>query len=225
MPRSTQPSRLRIPAQTRRRLLQAAIRLFSARGYHGVSVDEIVAAAGANKRMVYHYFGSKSGLYAAALVEVFGRLERVEFEAVRDAAASPEEKVRQLLAANFRFLDRNPEFVRLLLWENLERGRHIPRGSDRLSKNPFIERFQLVVDEGIAQGRFRPPKDIRHLLVNFIGLCFVYYSNRYSLAASVGVGTETARDRSLRVAQATDLVLHGLVADGPERRAGRHRKA
>lgn len=214
MPRAAKQTVSRNPDRTRRRLLQAAIRLFSAHGYHGVSVDQIVAAARANKRMVYHYFGSKEDIYAAALIEVFGRLERVEFEAVQEAA-SPEDRIRQLIAANFRFLDENPEFVRLLLWENLGQGRRVARRAERLSKNPFLERFRAIVSEGVAQGRFRAPRDVRHLLVNFIGLCFVYYSNQYTLAASVGIAPGSARARSLRVAQATDLVLHGLLDASP----------
>jgi AcrR family transcriptional regulator len=110
--------RRRNPDRTKRRLLQAAIRLFSDRGFHGVSVDEIVARAKSNKRMVYHYFGSKNDLYLAALVEVFTRLEKVEFEAV-EVNAPPDERLRKLLAANFAFLDENPEFIRMLLWAGI----------------------------------------------------------------------------------------------------------
>lgn len=213
--------RTRNPERTKRRLLQAAIRLFSARGFHGVAVDEIVAAARSNKRMVYHYFLSKDGLYAAALSEVFGRLERAEFEAVEARETAPEEKVRQLLAENFRFLDENPEFVRLLQWENLEQGGHIARHADQLSRNPFLARLRAIVEDAVKQGRFRAPRDLRHLLVNVIGLCFVYYSNRYSLAASVGVHPDSPRYRSLRVAQVTDLVLHGLSREPPVARKAR----
>ncbi|WP_432519057.1 TetR family transcriptional regulator [Kineococcus sp. SYSU DK006] len=57
---------------TRRRLLQAATQEFSARGLAGARVERIAAAAGSNKAQIYHYFGSKDGLFAAvfdALVE------------------------------------------------------------------------------------------------------------------------------------------------------------
>ena len=55
--------RPRNPVRTRSRLLAAGVKLFAARGYHGVAVDEIVAVARCNKRMLYHYFGDKEGLY------------------------------------------------------------------------------------------------------------------------------------------------------------------
>lgn len=207
------PVRRRNPDRTKRRLLQAAIRLFSDKGYHGVSVDEIVARAKSNKRMVYHYFGSKNDIYLAALVEVFNRLEQVEFKAV-EASARPDEKLRHLLAANFKFLDENPEFVRMLLWENLEHGRHIARESARVSKNPFIERFRAIIEEGVAQGLFRQPRNIKHLLVNFTGLCFIYYSNHYSLAKSFELDLDGPQYRELRLAQAIDLVFNGMLTGG-----------
>lgn len=200
----------RDPERTRARLLKIAIRLFAARGFHGVAVDEVVAAAAVNKRMVYHYFESKEGLYLAALEEVFGRLGGFELDAV-NTSAPPDEKLRRLLEANFVFLDANPEFVRMLLWENLDEGRHLSASRGRLDKNPFMERFAAIVREGVEAGIFRAPHDERHLLVNFIGLCFVYYSNRHSLAASLGL-KDTAAERRNRLAQAVDLVFHGLMA-------------
>ena len=60
----------RNPDRTRRRLLRAAIKLFAQQGFHAVSVDAIVDLAKVNKRMVYHYFGSKDALFEAAFVEV-----------------------------------------------------------------------------------------------------------------------------------------------------------
>lgn len=202
--------RRRNPDRTKRRLLQAAIRLFSEKGYHGVSVDEIVAKAKSNKRMVYHYYGSKNDIYLAALVDVLGRLESVEFQAVV-AKGRADQQLRDLLVAYFKFLDANPEFYRLLLWENLERGRHMARSASKLSKNPFTERFRLIIEDGVRQGIFRAPADIRHLLVNFIGLCFIYYSNYHSLKISVGLDMDSPKVREMRVTQVVDLAFHGLL--------------
>jgi AcrR family transcriptional regulator len=203
--------RRRNPDRTKRRLLQAAIRLFSQKGYHGVSVDEIVAAAKSNKRMVYHYYGSKNDIYLAALMEVLGRLESTEFQAVV-AKGRADQQLRELLVAYFKFLDANPEFYRLVLWENLEHGRHMARSAAKLSKNPFMERFRIIIEEGVRQGIFRPPADIRHLLVNFIGLCFIYYSNYYSLEISLGLDMKSPKVREMRVTQVVDLAFHGLLA-------------
>jgi hypothetical protein len=98
----------------------------------------------------------------------------------------------------------------MLLWENLDEGRHLAAHPERLSKNPFMERFAALIAEGEKCGLFRRPRDRKHLLINLIGICFIYYSNRYSLAASIGLSTSPA-DRSARVEQAVDLILNGMM--------------
>jgi AcrR family transcriptional regulator len=66
------------PELTRRKLLDGAIRLFAARGFHGVSTREIAAAARVNVATLSYYFASKQGLYEATVDEVYRRIaERV----------------------------------------------------------------------------------------------------------------------------------------------------
>src|ERR1700753_2747059 len=57
----------RNPERTRERILAAALHEFAARGFAGARVDVIVRRAPANKRMVYHYFGDKSGVFRAVV--------------------------------------------------------------------------------------------------------------------------------------------------------------
>ena len=201
---------VRNPDRSRCRLLQAAIRLFSTRGFHGVSVDQIVAAARLNKRMAYHYFGNKEAVYRTALLEVYRRIEGVEFRAVA-SAGSPADKLRRLLRSYSQFLDENPEFTQFLLWENVEPARRNARQGAFLSKNPFLERFREVVREGIAAGQFRRNLHIPHLLIHFIGLCFIYHSNRYSLSQALNMDLADPRVRDQGLRQVIDLVFDGIM--------------
>lgn len=201
----------RNPNRTRQRLLNAAIRLFSVRGYHGVAVDQIVAAAHVNKRMVYHYFGSKEDIYIAALHEVYQRLESIEFLAI-EAVRDPRQQLSRLLESYFDFLADNPEFVQMLQWENLEHGRHIAKLNHLFTKNPFFERFRRIIGEGVRVGQFRANLNISHLLIQLIGLCFIYHSNRYSLTQSLGIDLGSSRVLAEGRRQATALVLQGIGA-------------
>jgi AcrR family transcriptional regulator len=208
----------RNPDRTRRRLLKASIRLFSLLGYHGVSVDQIVASAKVNKRMVYHYFGSKEAIYRAALVEVYNRIEEVEFDAV-ESADTPTEKLKHLLESYFRFLDKNPEFTQMVQWENIERGRHIAKANHLLSKDPFLGRFREIVEQGVKDGEFRRDLNIRHLLIHFIGSCFIYHSNRFSLSQGLSMDLGDARVRSDGLRMIRNLIFEGIKANGIVRRA------
>jgi len=101
--------RKRSPDQTRRAILDAAIAEFAARGYAGGRIDAIAATAGINKRMLYHYFGSKEGLYAAVLDE---RLTAY-------AGAPRAESLAAELAARSAHARDRPDDLRLLMWEAL----------------------------------------------------------------------------------------------------------
>jgi AcrR family transcriptional regulator len=57
----------RVPAQTRRRIIDAANRLFYGEGIRAVSVDAVAAKAGVTKRTLYYHFRSKDDLIAAYL--------------------------------------------------------------------------------------------------------------------------------------------------------------
>ena len=107
---------------TRRRLMEAAEAVFAEKGLSGARVDEIAAESGVNKRMIYAYFGSKEGLYMAVLEAVYARLGQCEaasgLENLEEEAA-----IAALVEAYFRFLAENDSYVRMVMWENLHRGK------------------------------------------------------------------------------------------------------
>ena len=70
---------------TRRNLLAAARAAFAEGGLEGARVDDIARRAGANKQLVYHYFGSKDGLYTAVLEEVYQEIRSQEAALALDA--------------------------------------------------------------------------------------------------------------------------------------------
>src|SRR5262245_27864735 len=91
-------------------MLDAAVRVFSARGYHGASVDEIAEAAGISKPMVYAYLGAKEDLFIACLHREGARLaEAIASAAIPGpsgdpAALSPAERLWRGLRAFFGFV-------------------------------------------------------------------------------------------------------------------------
>lgn len=207
---SPTPRRTRNPELTRQRLLNSATRLFSKKGYDGVSVDDIVAAARVNKRMVYHYFGNKEGLYAEVLRQVFNRLADLELKTF-SSANEPSETIRNILQTYFEFLEKNPEFVALLSWENLHRGRFLAANPRVLSKSSILELLEKVVRQGVAKKTFRPRINVKHLLINLISICFVYHANRYTLSQSVGLDLQSPKVMREGLDHAIHLVLHGLL--------------
>ena len=71
----------RDPERTRSTILAAATTEFSRKGLDGARVDKIARRSGVNKRMIYHYFGDKEGLYLAVLEKSYTAIRAAEFEA------------------------------------------------------------------------------------------------------------------------------------------------
>ena len=81
-------------------MVAAAERLFSERGYHGVSMDEIASASGISKPMLYEYFGSKEKLFLACVERARGRL----FEEIARAVRGTDDSEQALRAGVEAFL-------------------------------------------------------------------------------------------------------------------------
>ena len=74
--------------RTRAAILDAATREFTAKGLSGARVDAIAERAGVNKRMIYHYFGDKEGLYLAVLEETYAAIRTAEIDLNLERLAS-----------------------------------------------------------------------------------------------------------------------------------------
>ena len=98
----------------RSNILSCALRLFAARGYDAVGVQEIVDAAGVTKPTLYHYFGSKHGLLDTLLSERFSGLYASLSQATTYRGDLPF-TLEQVAAAYFDFAQANRLFYRLQL--------------------------------------------------------------------------------------------------------------
>ncbi len=101
--------------------LSVAHDLFAERGYAAVKMDEIAAAVGVTKPLLYNYFGNKERLYIACMEQAGDRLTATIAAAVA-ASASPGEALRAGVRAFFAFLDDDRAAWAVLFDETLPRG-------------------------------------------------------------------------------------------------------
>ena len=105
---------MRDPDRTRSRILEAALKEFSKSGFAGARVDSIVRRAKVNKRMLYHYFTDKEGLFRAVLRhKINERRVRVESQAASNDEIS-------IVSLWFQQNCQDADWVRLLAWESLQ---------------------------------------------------------------------------------------------------------
>ncbi|MCC7300486.1 MAG: TetR family transcriptional regulator [Verrucomicrobia bacterium] len=196
---------------TRQRILKTAIGLFAKKGFAGTSVDEIVDTTGINKRMVYHYFGSKELLYQEALATEYAKLEALELETLHPD--EPVEKVvSSIVSTYFSFLLDNPDFVMLLLQENMNRGLNLDKMEMPLSKSPMLELLIQVVKTGQKNGTVRKNIDPRFLLISLIGNCMIYCSNRFTLSRALAIDLGDKQVLKKACDAVSEILLHGIKA-------------
>jgi len=167
-------SKVRNAQATRECLLEAAERIFVEKGPHAARVDEIAATARVNKRMIYHYFGSKEGLYLEVLRRNFARAFAMGRGALQNAEG-PYERAVEFICRYFYFLAENPGFVRLVGWEVLNNGRYACRVLPDFYTAGLCG-LEAVLQEGIREGVFRADCDLRQLVISIGGLCHAYFS-------------------------------------------------
>ncbi|MCP2165153.1 TetR family transcriptional regulator [Goodfellowiella coeruleoviolacea] len=116
MPRDSQATKARIFA--------AAAAEFAAHGIAGSRVERIAAQAGANKQLIYAYFGDKERLFAQVLEHELNLLAKAVPVEPDDLETYPERL--------YEYYQRHPEVGRLLLWEALElTGQPVPSEAER----------------------------------------------------------------------------------------------
>jgi TetR/AcrR family transcriptional regulator len=148
-----QPDRDR-SAEARTRILEAAVREFSDNGLAGARTEQIAAAAGVNKALLYYYFDSKEKLYSAALELVSARVrDRSMAVFLRDA--SPGERLLRAAIDHFDRILTQREFQTLMQQElmRLHKGESgdLPILVKRVFA-PIQAMFQSMIREGVASG-------------------------------------------------------------------------
>lgn len=195
---------------TRSLLLRAARAAFAEGGLEGARVDDIARRAGINKQLVYHYFGSKDGLYTAVLEEVYHEIREQEAELALDALPA-EEAMRKLIQFSFDYLEKSPDFVRILADENAHQGRHL-QGSHLVEEmnRPIIELMRATLERGVDEGVFRRGLDPLHIYLSIAGMSFFYFANIHTLSRAFDrtLGTPAAIEE--RRAHIVDFALNAL---------------
>jgi len=141
----------------RRRLLEAAVRVFARAGYHGSRVGDIAEEAGVAHGLLYHYFSSKEEVLRTIFRENWGELlER--FRAVEGSDEPADEKLEGIAKILLRTWRNDPDLVTVMVRE-VARSRHLQEEVGAVREAFAI--VQRIVEQGQEEGLFRSELDPR----------------------------------------------------------------
>lgn len=201
----------RDPEGVRRNILDVATREFAEKGYSGARVDEIAAKTDTSKRMIYYYFGDKEGLFVAVLEDAYAGIRRIE-QTLNLEGLAPVDALRRLAEFTFDYQNANPDFVRLVMVENIHNGVHLGR-SDRIQglNVSVIEALSDVYDRGVAAGIFREGLDVIDLHMTISALCFFNVSNRATFSRIFSIDMDDPERLADRRAIVGDTLVRSVI--------------
>lgn len=185
------------------RILAAAEELFAAHGFAKTTVDEIAAAAGVSKGLVYDHYPSKEALLGA----IWDRLVAAWTEAVRTSKFSKgsiADAIGELLRISLEYVRDNPLLRRIIA---LDPGALIPGG--RESQVAFARQYRAslepILARGVRRGELRRDLDVAHTVE-------VIWLLHFTLTRELFVGSNRIwrADAEELLRSAVDLVVAGL---------------
>jgi AcrR family transcriptional regulator len=159
------PDRTIAQEEKRRRLLDAAVKVFARKGYHASRVGDIAEEAGVAHGLLYHYFASKEDVLRAVFRETWRALIDT-IESVEEAGDPPREQLRKVAEILLRSWRRDPDLVRVLVLE-VTRSQHLRGEMDEIGES-FVA-IQEIVERGQADGSIRADLDARLASYVFFG--------------------------------------------------------
>ena len=193
--------------RTRLEIMQAALGLFSAQGYHGTSMRQIAERAGIALGGIYNHFGSKEDIFTAITVDfhpihsILPALEAAQGETV-------EEVVQQSAEQMYATLNQRQDFLNLMLIEVVEfKGQHFPA----LFAQIFPRALQFSKRLKQKKGPLRQDLPLPVMVVTFLGMMFSFFLFQRVFGSLVQLGPPKQLLR-----QVIDIYLHGVIGPDPE---------
>jgi AcrR family transcriptional regulator len=210
-PRRSTSQRVNDPEGTRRNILEVATAEFAEKGFSGARVDEIAARTKTSKRMIYYYFGGKEALYIAVLEQAYRAIRSIE--ATLDLAHQPPDAaLRRLVAFTFDYQNAHPEFIRLVMNENILNGVYVARSKEIQRLNTVvIDALGDVLRRGQAAGVFRADVEPIELHMSISALCIFNVANRATFSTIFKHDMGSPRALARRRGQIERMIL-GYVA-------------
>jgi TetR/AcrR family fatty acid metabolism transcriptional regulator len=135
-------------------IIDAAVRVFARKGYYNSRVSDIAREAGIASGTIYLYFRTKDEILVTLFREKMAHFVGSARKVISDLP-DPVSKLRRLIVLHFEILTENPDLAEVVQVE-LRQGQKFFRGACSAEISSYFALISAVIDEGVAQGQFRP---------------------------------------------------------------------
>jgi len=150
------PAPRRKNIKKKRKIIEAASRLFAEQGYDGTTTVQIVKEAGATEPLLYYHFKDKEDLFTSILVSSFDRIFK-KLDNLGDEASTSFQKIEQLISVHFEIVEEMP--YELVLAINtcpakLKDPNHVCSENVKLWRDRIKTYLTGCLNDGIRSGEF-----------------------------------------------------------------------
>ena len=180
-------------------------------GLSGSRINVIADKCKTSKRMIYYYFGDKEGLYRAVIESAYREVRDAEQDLDLEHL-EPMTALETLIEFTFHHHNRHPDFIRLVMIENIHHGEFL-RHSDTIQalNAPAINRLERIYQRGVEAGCFRAgltPLELHWFISAF---SFFNVSNRASFSLIFGDALTRDDSQSVLAAHAREMILRFVL--------------
>jgi TetR/AcrR family transcriptional regulator len=194
----------------RETLLAVAVREFADHGFEGASTLEIARRAGITQPMINYHFGSKAGLWEAAIGGVMQEADKL-FSALESELKGVDSRSQLVIALRriLSFNTRHPEFGRLMAREGIRPGPRT-RWMIRTHLHQHFEALTQLFERGVEEGWMRP-LPVMHVIFFLIGAA-AHLAAVPALAGELyGVDVKDPAVQAEQADAFIEMMLHGLL--------------
>jgi AcrR family transcriptional regulator len=197
----------RDPVATKKRILDAAVVEFAAKGFNGARVENIAKRAEANMRLLYHYFNDKEQLYIAVIEEVYREVRLAE-QNLHIEDDDPKQGLERLIDFTFKHFHDHPDLISIVMNENILHAKYlkesdlVPMMTTKLSSS-----VSSLLEKGHASGVFVRKPDPVQLWLTIFSLCWVHLSNKYTMSWTLQIDLTDRQWLETRRQHVLDVIM------------------
>ena len=194
--------------KSRAQVLEAALALFSHRGYGATSMREIAERAGVSTGNVYHHFKDKEAVFQTLLDAYWQAMDDVDFPVNRALrTGSFPENLEDIGRAARESISRYRPYVALIYVDVVEfEGSHIRKFYTEMAGR--FERFIAIHrDEIKLEGKLRPDVNAASAVM----LAFRTFLNHFAVELVFGVPDHYGKDTEAAVTEIANILRHGML--------------
>jgi TetR/AcrR family transcriptional regulator len=157
---------------TEERILNAAMKVFTQKGYAAARTEDIAREAGINRALLHYYYRDKQTMFNLIFESRFKEFFRGLFIIFDSSNISLFDKIKRMVEHEINTLTKHPDLARFIITEIAQNPERLLEHGQKVGINPrlLIESFEKLINDEVNKGMINPISG-KHLIINIMSLC------------------------------------------------------